>query len=308
MLWLGPRQGYLSDWVTQRWVQLTGKRVDLEREPWLEGPVGKTTGIGPQFFEELAAESGLLVQRQPPNSGLIEDFGRLASAEFSPEKVSPQIIDFYEHTSNYELDAWAEWNGLFRPLGRALAGLFSRRLQQLNVPLTGLDTSLGVTSEVVRLVEPYTGRVRYTAWVRQLRSNNHVLYAGTYSVCKIPGQEGACVKVVFPLPNGNAVVVMKPKAHDDGSFSITSSGKGFGDAGFYFTVRDRGSRFWVRYVPTMRETIRVYPSGADVRADHEFRIWGQVFLRLHYRLRPRKSPSTATSADGVLSPSRPGTA
>ena len=37
MSWLDERRGYLSDWVTQRWVQLMGRRVDLDgAERWLD--------------------------------------------------------------------------------------------------------------------------------------------------------------------------------------------------------------------------------------------------------------------------------
>jgi len=41
------------------------------------------------------------------------------------------------------------------------------------------------------------------------------------------------------LPNGNAIVIMKPESHPDGSFSLTSTGEGFGDPGFYFVVHAR---------------------------------------------------------------------
>lgn len=103
MIWLGAKREYLSDWVTQRWVQLTGKRIDIEREFWLQGPVGNTTGIGLNFFDEFAAESGLTVQRQVGNSGLINDFNLLTASDFAPSTISPKVNDFYEHTSNYEL-------------------------------------------------------------------------------------------------------------------------------------------------------------------------------------------------------------
>ncbi len=56
--WLGSRHGYLTDWATQRWVQWTGRTVDLHHDTWLGGPVGKPTGIGKEFFDELAQEKG----------------------------------------------------------------------------------------------------------------------------------------------------------------------------------------------------------------------------------------------------------
>ena len=289
-MWLGAERGYLSDWVTQRWVQFTGRQTDSRQTPWLEGPIGRTTGIGKGYFEELAGECHLHVRRGQPSTGLIGDFRSLAGPYFDPGRVQPAVAAFYEHTSDYDLDAWAEWCGAFRPFGRLLALIFSRRLQQLNVPLTGLDTSQGVTSEILQLVDPQSGAVRYTAWVRELVGTGHVLYAGSYSTCVVPGYAGTCVKVVFPLPNGNAIVIMKPESYPDGSFSISSIGSGFGDPGFYFTVHGRGGVIWARYVRSLRESIKVYATAGNlVRGDHVLTIWGATFLRLHYRLRARSA-------------------
>jgi hypothetical protein len=283
-MWLGANRGHFTDWATQQWVKRTGRRIDLDAHPWLKGPIGKPTGIGADFFEQLAQEEGLSISA---GIGLVPNFAHLAGEKCRVEEVGRSVAHFYEHTTEYELEAWSEWAGIFRLFGRALALVFSRRLQQLNVPLSGLDTSRGVTSDVINLSDPETGVVRYTAWVRQLLSTRDVLYAGSYSLCSVPGFEGRCVKVVFPLPNGNAIVIMYPESNSDGSLSLTSSGKGFGAPGFYFTVYDHKG-VSARYVRQMRETIRVYPSGTgEVRADHTLRLWGITFLRLHYRLRDR---------------------
>ena len=219
----------------------------------------------------------------------MRDFAALAAPDFDPRAVDRSVLEFYRRTSAYELDSWAEWCGLFRPFGALLAALFSRRLQQLNVPLSGLDTSRGVTSDVVQLIDRGTGEVRQTAWVRQLQGSGNVLYAGTYSLAEVPGRRGACVKVVFPLPNGNAIVLMRPVANPDGSLLLVSAGARFGDPGFYFTVAVPGSdgQIWTRYLRALQESIRVYPdrAGLGVRADHVLTLWGATFLRLHYRLR-----------------------
>jgi hypothetical protein len=296
MLWLGHKRGYLSDWVTQLWVRGTGRKVDLRGETWLDGPVGAPRGVGPDFFLRLAERAGLEV-RADGDRGLVREFSELAAPDFDPAAVAPAVIDFYERTSAYELDAWAEWCGIFRPFGRILARLFSRRLQQLNVPLGGLDTSRGLTSDVLQLRDPATGEVRYTGWLRKLVGSGDVLYAGAYSLAEVPGRRGLCVKVVFPLPNGNAIVLMRPQAHADGSFSVVSAGSRFGDPGFYFTVHGDDGTVWVRYVRSLKESIRVYPAAQrEVRADHVLTIWSAVFLRLHYRLRPLYStvPVAAT--------------
>lgn len=287
--WLGPTRGYLFDWVTQKWVQLTGRKVDLEIDRWLEGPSGETTGIGGDYFERLALKSGLELRGNQPNAGLIDDSAFLESENFTVDQVDRNVRDFYEQTSSYDLDVWAEWSSIFKPFGRLLAFIFSRRLQQLNVPLSSLDTSRGMTSEVIQLVEPSSGIIRYVAWLRHLVGTGHVLYAGCYSVCRVPGFDGVCVKVVFPLPNGSAIVLMKPTIEENGSLTIISSGKRFGDPGFYFVVHEADGNVSARYVRAMRESIHVY-SGENsiVRADHVLNLFGFTFLRLHYRMSRKK--------------------
>jgi hypothetical protein len=287
MLWLGERRGYLTDWVTQRWVQLTGRRVDVAAdERWLAGAVGSAHEIGREFFARLA-EREKLELRRAMDAGLLADLRELAGPAFDPARVHPDVAAFYTNTAAYDLDAWGEWCGLFRPFGRLLALLFSRRLQQLNVPLSALDTSRGITSEVFQLVEPRSGEVRYTVWFRTLVATGRVLYAGSYSVVRVPGYAGPCVKVVFPLPNGNAQVLMRPTAHADGSLTVTSAGQRFGDPGFYFSVHHRpgaSPMVWARYVRALRESIHVYAAPDGVRADHVLMLFGATFLRLHYRL------------------------
>jgi len=283
---LDDGRGELTDRATQQWVKLTGRRVDLAECPWLRGPVGKATGIGSSYFEELATEQGLEIQRSGEARGLVANLELLRGPGFDPSAVDSRVRDFYERTSEYDLEAWSEWCGAFRPFGHLLAWMFSRRLQQLNVPLNPLDTSRGTRSEVLQLVTPATREVRFTAWLRHLRQTGNVLYAGTYGITSVPGHAGPCLQVVFPLPTGNGIVVLRPSVDDSGTLTVTSAGRGFGDPGFYFTVH-RPAGVWARYVRTMQESIRVYPDGDDVRADHTLKLWRQVFMRLHYRMRLR---------------------
>lgn len=284
MIWLGDRLGKLSDWVTQQWVRWTGRRISLLDVPWLDGPAGNTRIIGKNFFADYAKDHGLEIV-QSGCRGLLADFRELSSNRNDPVVVAPAVSNFYERTSEYELDVWSEWNGLFKPFGTALALIFSRRLQQLNIPLSSLDSSRGMSSEVMQMRDPQSGRVVHTAWVRELRATGNVIYAGGYSVCSVPGYPSPCVKVVFPLPNGNAMVIMKPESYQDGSFSLISSGSRFGDPGFYFVVHSNDGTAWARYVRSMQERITVYSAErGTTRADHELKLWGKQFLRLHYRM------------------------
>jgi len=279
------QRGHWLDALTQRWVRITGRRWNPLSDEWLSGPAGPVQGIGEDFFNALAGQLGLQVDEATAGRGLLDSIQPLLPEGSHP--LHPGVIAFYERTSDFEVDAWSEWCGLFRPFGRMLAFLFSRRLQQLNVPLTGLDASQGMTSRVLKLRDPATHQTVRTAWVRSLKATGRVIYAGDYSIGWIQALGRPGVKVVFPLPNGNAIVLMRAEVTPDGALLLSSEGNGFGDAGFYFTVSSPTHR--ARYVKTMRETIRVYADGdADVRADHVLRIFGLVFLRLHYRLRAQR--------------------
>jgi hypothetical protein len=276
--------GALVDRVTQFWVRATGRRVDLAASPWLEGPIGKTDRIGTTVFDELIANRG---QRSDSR----ETVGLLRADDVSDSALhldgtAPEVRSFYFETSRFDLDSWAQWAGIFRPFGWLLAVIFSRRLQQLNVPLSSLDTSRGMSSNVFAVVD-HAGRHQFTAWVRQLRATGNVIYAGAYSTAIVPAGAMVCVRVVFPLPNGNAIVLMRPVVNADGSLTLISSGEGFGAPGFYFTVHGRDGQVTARYVKSLRESIRVFVADGEVRADHQLSLWGRTFLRLHYQCRKR---------------------
>jgi hypothetical protein len=250
---------------------------------------GDTDVIGTDFFARLAEREGLVLTRNGAPRGLVPDLSVLESSGCSIQELHPAVARFYERTSEYDFDVWSEWSGFFRPFGQLLALVFSRRLQQLNVPLYPLDTSLGITSEVLELRSPEGELVR-TAWVREIAVTGNTLYAGSYSVCSVPGHPSPCIRVVFPLPNGNAHVILKPQSHRDGSLTVSSRGKRFGDPGFYFFVQSAPAQGWARYVATLKEDIHVFAgAGDDPRANHTLELWGKRFLRLHYRMRAARA-------------------
>jgi hypothetical protein len=98
------------------------------------------------------------------------------------------------------------------------------------------------------------------------------------------------VKVVFPVPRGNATVLLRPEYDSQGRFRLLSVGGGFGDAGFYRVLELDGDRLKVRYLKTLRERFAVYTDAEGVlRCDHDVHFLGITMLRLHYRMRPRVS-------------------
>src|SRR5215217_292418 len=218
--WLGARRGHLSDWTTQQWVRATGRTVALADAPWLRGPHGRPAGIGEEDFERYALAAGLMVDSDPPDGGLLDDLGALRSERFDPAALRPEVADFYEHTARYQLRLWSQWSAVFRPFGKAVDSIFARRLGQRQLPMSPLDPSRGISSRLIRLRGRDGGSE--TVWLRRRLPDGEVLYAGLYALVRPPLATGPCVKVTFPLPNGNASVFLDPVARADGSLELVS--------------------------------------------------------------------------------------
>ena len=110
-------------------------------------------------------------------------------------------------------------------------------------------------------------------------ATGNALYVGGYSLCCIPGFDGPCLKVAFPLPNGYALVILKPESNPDGSLTVRSAGRRFGDPGFYFYVEAQPGRGWARYVASLKESIHLFrDTKGELRADHHLGLWGVPFL------------------------------
>lgn len=270
---------------------LTGRRIGDEDRVWLDGPIGDLGEIADGYIDRLARREGLELQRHSRGVGLLCSFDAMGLDAQARAALAPGIAEFYERTTDHALEVWSEWNPLFCLGGGAIRRLYSRRLQQLNLPQRPLETARGITSEIIILTDPATGARRHTFWFRTFRQSGEVIYCGSYSTTRLPDGR-ACVKVCFPLPNGSATVLMSIEVGESGELVLTSSGRGYGDPGFYFVLRDARGRLWARYLRSMRERITVH--GADdpaepeaLRADHILSVWGLEAVRLHYKMSPK---------------------
>ena len=274
---------YVLIWVFGR----TRRRSDV---PWLAGPIGERH-IGEGSYRSAAEAEGLAVERDVADGGLIPAFAALDGPSFDPNAIDAAVRDFYEHTAAFGMDVWSR---TFFPANIGLYLLvttISRQVDQLNFPLSPLDTALGMTSEIIQLRRA-DGTVRYTGWFRKLAEHDRVLYTGFYMTERVPGEDVPCVKVVFPMPNGNATVILRPRAEPDGSLTLDSSGPRFGCAGFY-RVQARGAdRVRVWRIRTLREHFRVFVDAkGTLRCDHDVKFLGLPVLRLHYKMARRAMAS-----------------
>jgi hypothetical protein len=280
------------------WVRITGKRLRDGSAPWLAAPLGEPGRIGTKIYERIAQEEGLQM-RIPPDAGLIPDFDALRGPSFKPDAIRSEIRHFYEHAAQYHLEVWSEVSLIGRFFLWLLVEFISRRMDQLNFPISSLEVAKGMTSQVMQLVEPSTGRIAYTGWLRRLKSSGHVIYAGLYSTVQVPGEANPCVKVTFPC-RGSANVYLSPVNHPDGSFGLDSSGSAFGRSGFYRMVQAGKGYRRVRYVKTLHELFHVYVDDEGIlRTDHTISFHGLTIIRLHYKMSFIASHAGTTQENGA---------
>jgi hypothetical protein len=270
--------------IINLWIATTGRRIDLSKMSWLDGPTADNHLVGENFYKDYAAKEGLQVTENDPSIGLLQDFRILLDpADPNSHLLNPKIAEFYEHTGQYKLEVWSQWYSFIRPFARLLIQLVSTRMNQLNIPLEPLETSRGMGSEIIRLRDQ-NGANSLTCWLRKTLKTNRVVYAGFYSACFIPELNRNFVRVVFPLPKGNVTVILRLDMQADGSIQLVSHGKKIGEPGYYRLRKSKSGSIRAKYIP-LKEVIHVFedPHGV-LRTDHIFYFWGIKFLHLHYKI------------------------
>ena len=281
--WLPALVGRIGAQIIYALIWAFGRIHRRSDAPWLAGPVGGEV-IGDTPYRDAAEAEGLNLERGSRNGGLIPDFDLLRGDGFDPSLVHTTVRDFYEHTADYAMDVWSQSYFPGKVGLWLLVTTISRQVNQLNFPLTPLETALGISSEIIMLRRP-DGGVRYTGWFRELAGENRVLYTGFYMTEVAPNEGAPCVKVVFPMPRGNATVLLRPRTLPSGALTLDSRGRRFGDAGFYRIAERESGLIRVWHVRTLHEFFKIYVDQQDVlRCDHEVRFWGMPVLRLHYKL------------------------
>lgn len=272
-----------QDWFTQQWVILRGQKIDPIEYDWLLGPFGHVNGIGEKFIYQLAEQENLVVERNFYNKGLLPSFQKLHLSENEIKKLSIKIIDFYECTSNYKLNFSVKWNPLFKLFGFLVNKLFSERINQLNIPTGNIHESENLTSEIIELIDSKTSQAKYIIWLRKFETSGKVIYSGIYDTCALPSGL-TCIKAVFPLPNGNATVIMKPSVGENNELILDSSGKKFGDAGFYFLLKNTKGKIWAQYISSFTDKLIVSESQEKLKAEQTLKLWNINVAKMNYSI------------------------
>lgn len=277
-----PMQKF-QDWFTQQWVILWGRKINPSEHLWLIGPFGELNGIGEDFIYQLAQKENLIVERNLPEKGILNTIQALHLSEKDLNNLSTEVVDFYEHTSNYKLNFKVNWNPLFLFFGILVNRLFSKRINQLNIPTKNIKKPKVLTNEIIKLIDPETNKIQYTIWLRKFKSSGKVIYSGIYETCNLPSGT-TCVKAIFPLPKGNATVIMKPSVGANSELILDSSGEKFGDAGFYLLLNDSKGNFWAQFISSFTDKLTVNASGKYVIAQQTLNLWNIKVANFNYKI------------------------
>lgn len=281
-----PSQKF-QDWFTQQWVIFRGRKIDPIDFAWLVGPFGNLEAIDKNFIHEFGKRENLIIEKDAKTRGLIPSIDKLNLSETESSKLSQTVIDFYEHTNKYDLSFSVKWNPFFKVFGILINKLFSNRINQLNIPTKDIKNAEAITSEIITLLEPTSNEVKYTFWLRSIKSTGQVIYSGVYGISTLPSGQ-TCVKAVFPLPNGNATVFMSPSVGINGELVLNSSGKKFGDAGFYFLLKDSKGEYWSQFISSFKDRLIIGKENNCFSAEQILTLWGTEVLRFNYEIELKK--------------------
>lgn len=261
-----------QDWFTQQWVILWGRKIKPSEYLWLIGPFGELNGIGEIFIQQLAEKENLTIKKNSISKGLLKSISNLNLSKNEVKNLSQKVIDFYENTADYNLKFNIKWNLFFRPFGYIVNRLFSQRINQLNIPTQNIQESENLTSEIIELISKENNEVKYTIWLRKFQSTGKVIYSGIYTTCNLPSGM-TCIKAIFPLPKGNATVILKPSIGKNKELILDSSGHKFGDAGFYFLLNDSKGNFWSQYIKSFKDKLIVGEENEYLKATQILKLW-----------------------------------
>ena len=273
-----------QDWITQQWVILFGQKIETSDYEWLLGPFGELHGIGVKFIQQLADKEHLAIDIEKNGKGLIQSIQQLNLSKKEIDVLSCNVIDFYQNTADYELTLNVKWNPFFKIFGLLVRVVFSKRIEQLNVPIRSIENSETLTSEIIHLKDPKTKEVKRTIWLRAFQTTGQVVYSGVYETCVIPSGK-TCIKAIFPLPNGSATVILTPKVGKNGELILESAGNRIGDSGFYFLLKDSKGQLWTKYIKSFKDKLVVRSENENITASQTLTLWNLRVLKFEYTIK-----------------------
>lgn len=224
--------------------------------------------IGKDFLANIQAESNVQY------SGLVDDMGSLRSKDFSPEKLAPLILSFYEQTIEYNIKAKVTWNTWFRPLA-IVYEWFSRRTGQIHLS-TNPDW-YRMYSEIKGVHSKKDGREKVRAWIRT-NEKKETIFTALYSMYRSNGE--GYMNISLPLPFSIMTGILKPYHHQEKLILTSRRRKSrAGDEGIYLQTRAGTCPL------PLSETFLIEAAHDNkLTAVHHMWLLGIKFLTVHYSM------------------------
>ena len=270
-------------------VTLLAERVRAEDLPFVVPRATRSRYVGTGYLRELAAELGGRYVPAAPDVGIVSSVQELASPDFDPAGLDPQVREFYEHTTRFSLDIVPEWRLWVRPGYLLYRAMVARPLGQANVPMNQRETLRGIRSRI-DVITSADDAVAVRCWIRSFADTDEPIYVGIYTTYRHGGR--GYVSVGFPLPQASFTATLLPRARPAGGLVLTSRSD-LDQPGHYLAYIDPASgELTAVAVRGFAEQLDVYVRDGDLRAEHAFSVFGLPFLVLHYRMhrKPASSP------------------
>ncbi|OHV50059.1 hypothetical protein BCD48_11350 [Pseudofrankia sp. BMG5.36] len=270
-------------------VAMLAERVSAEDLPFVVPLVARTRYVGTGYVRDLAEGLGGDYQAAAPDVGIVASLDDLAGPEFDPAAVAPLVREFYEHTTRFTLDIVPRWRLWVRPGYLLYRTLLARPLGQANVPMNQREAQRGVHSRIDTISRAGYGTVSVRGWIRSYVDNDEPLFVGIYTTYRRDGR--GYVSVGFPLPRASFTATLAPSARAGGGLVLSSRGD-LDQPGHYLTYVDAETKeLTAAVVHGFAEQLDVYVQDGELRAEHEFWVFGLPFLVLHYSIRRKAEPN-----------------
>ncbi|OHV38252.1 hypothetical protein BCD49_14110 [Pseudofrankia sp. EUN1h] len=263
-------------------VMMLAERVSPADLPFVVPLVARTRYVGTGYVRDLAEVLGGDYQAAAPDVGIVASLDELAGPEFDPATVAPLVREFYEHTTRFTLDIVPRWRLWVRPGYLLYRTVLARPLGQANVPMNQREAQRGVRSRIDTISGTDDGTVSIRGWIRSYVDNDEPIYVGIYTTYRRDGR--GYVSVGFPLPQASFTATLAPTARAGGGLVLSSRGD-LDQPGHYLTYVDAETKeLTAAAVHGFAEQLDVYLEDGELRAEHEFWVFGLPFLVLHYSI------------------------
>jgi hypothetical protein len=264
-------------------VSLLAERVPAEQLPFVVPLEARTRYVGTGYVRELAEVLGGSYLADVPDIGIVASLDELSGPQFDPSGVDPRVREFYEHTTRFTLDIVPEWRTWVRPGYLLYRTLVARPLGQASVPMNQREALRGIRSRIDAIVPPRGDDVDIRGWIRSFADNDEPIYVGIYTTYRHAGR--GYVSVGFPVPQSNFTATLLPLPRPGGGLVLTSRSD-LDQPGHYLSYIDPETRqLTALAVHGFAEQLDVYLADGELRADHEFWVFGLPFLVLRYQIR-----------------------